>query len=150
MTSMLKKVYVDKLGDIVNKYNNTYHSVIKIKPFDVKSSIYFDSNNEINDKDPKFKIVDIVRISKYKKIFARVYVPKWSEEVSVIKKVKITVPWSDTSDLKGEETCSIKNWKKQIKKSLGLKKWLKEKVINYMLNQKAKMILLTVGLVKKI
>ena len=150
MTSMLKKVYVDKLGDIVNKYNNTYHSVIKIKPFDVKSSIYFDSNNEINDKDPKFKIVDIVRISKYKKIFARVYVPKWSEEVSAIKKVKITVPWSDTSDLKGEETCSIKNWKKQIKKSLGLKKWLKEKVINYMLNQKAKMILLTVGLVKKI
>ena len=92
MTSMLKNVYVDKLGDIVNKYNNTYHSVIKIKPFDVKSSIYFDSNNEINDKDPKFKIVDIVRISKYKKIFARVYVPKWSEEVSVIKKVKITVP----------------------------------------------------------
>ena len=150
MTSMLKNVYVDKLGDIVNKYNNTYHSVIKIKPFDVKSSIYFDSNNKINDKDPKFKIVDIVRISKYKKIFARVYVPKWSEEVSVIKKVKITVPWSDTSDLKGEETCSIKNWKKQIKKSLGLKKWLKEKVINYMLNQKAKMILLTVGLVKKI
>ena len=92
MTSMLKKVYVDKLGDIVNKYNNTYYSVIKIKPFDVKSSIYFDSNNEINDKDPKFKIADIVRISKYKNIFARVYVPKWSEEVSVIKKVKITVP----------------------------------------------------------
>ena len=150
MTSMLKNVYVDKLGDIVNKYNNTYYSVIKIKPFDVKSSIYFDSNNEINDKDPKFKIADIVRISKYKNIFARVYVPKWSEEVSVIKKVKIIVPWSDTSDLKGEEMCSIKNWKKQIKKSLGLKKWLKEKVINYMLNQKAKMILLTVGLVKKI
>ena len=55
-------MYVDKLGDIVNKYNNTYHSVIKIKPFDVKSSIYIDSNNEINDKDPKFKIADIVRI----------------------------------------------------------------------------------------
>ena len=108
MTSMSKNVRVDKLGDIVNKYNNTYHSVIKIKPFDVKSSIYIDSSKEINDKDPKFKIADIVRISKYKNIFTRVYVPKWSEEVSVIKKVKITVPWIDTSDLKGEETCSIK------------------------------------------
>ena len=127
MTSMSKNVRVDKLGDIVNKYNNTYHSVIKIKPFDVKSSIYIDSSKEINDKDPKFKIADIVRISKYKNIFTRVYVPKWSEEVSVIKKVKITVPWIDTSDLKGEETCPIKKLKITNKKEFRVEKVFKRK-----------------------
>ena len=127
MTSMSKNVRVDKLGDIVNKYNNTYHSVIKIKPFDVKSSIYIDSSKEINDKDPKFKIADIVGISKYKNIFTRVYVPKWSEEVSVIKKVKITVPWIDTSDLKGEETCSIKKLKITNKKEFRVEKVIKRK-----------------------
>ena len=59
MTSVSKNVYIDKLDDIVNKYNNTYHSTIKMKPVDVKST-----SKEINDKDPKLKIVDIVRISK--------------------------------------------------------------------------------------
>ena len=70
MTS--KNVHVDKSDDIVNKYNNTYHSTIKIKPVDVKSSIYIDSSKENNSKDSKFKIGDIVRISKYKNIFANV------------------------------------------------------------------------------
>ena len=72
---------------IVNKYNNTYHSTIKRKPADVKSSTYFDSCKEINDKDSKFKIGDTVRTSKYKNIFAKGYVPNWSEEDFVIKKV---------------------------------------------------------------
>ena len=62
MTSISKSVYIDKLDYIVNKFNNTYHSTIKIKPIDVKSSTYFDSNKEINKKDLKFKIYDIVRI----------------------------------------------------------------------------------------
>ena len=62
-------MYIDKKYDIVNKYNNTYHSKIKIKPVDVKSSTYIDSSKEMNDKYPKFKIGDIVRISKYKKEF---------------------------------------------------------------------------------
>ena len=75
MTSISKNVYIDKLDDIVNKYNNTYHSTIKMKPVDVKSSTYIDSSKEINNKDPKFKIGDIVRISKYKNIFAKGYVP---------------------------------------------------------------------------
>ena len=92
MTSMLKNVFIDKLDDIVNKYNKTYHSTIKIKPVDVKSSTYIDSTKEINNRDPKFKIGDIVRISKYKNTFAKGYVPNWSEEVFVIKKVKNTVP----------------------------------------------------------
>ena len=64
MTSISKNVYIDKLDDIVNKYNNTYHSTIKMKPVDVKSNTYINSSKEINDKDPKFKIGDIVRISK--------------------------------------------------------------------------------------
>ena len=73
MTSISKNVYIDKLDDIVNKYNNTYHSTIKMKPVDVKSNTYIDSSKEINNKDPKFKIGDIVRISKYKNIFARLH-----------------------------------------------------------------------------
>ena len=65
MTSISKNGYIDKLDYIVNKYTNTYHSTIKMKPVDVKSSTYIDSSKEINDQDPKFKIGDIVRISKY-------------------------------------------------------------------------------------
>ena len=126
MTSISKNVYIDKLDDIVNKYNNTYHSTIKMKPVDVKSNTYIDSSKEINDKDPKFKIGDIVRISKYKNIFAKGYVPNWSEEVFVIKKVKSTVPWTYViSDLKEDKivgTFYEKSCKKQIKKSLELKK----------------------------
>ena len=71
MTSMSKNMYIDKLNDIVNKYNNTYHSTIKMNPVDVKSSTYIDSSKEINIKDPIFNIGDIVRISKYKSIFAK-------------------------------------------------------------------------------
>ena len=65
-----------------------------MKAVDVKSSAYVDSSKEINDEDHKFKIGDIVRISKYKNIFAKIYVPNWSEEVFVNKKVKNTVPWT--------------------------------------------------------
>ena len=61
MTSISKKFYIDKLDDIVNKQNNTYHNTIKIEPVDVKSSTYIDSSKEINDKDPKFEIGDIFR-----------------------------------------------------------------------------------------
>ena len=71
MTSMSKNMYIDKLDDIVNKYNNTYHSTTKMNPVDVKSSTYIDSSKEINIKDPIFNIGDIVRISKYKSIFAK-------------------------------------------------------------------------------
>ena len=74
-----------------NKCNNTYRT-IKTKPVDVTSNIYLNSGKEINNKDPKFKIGDIVRISKYKNIFGKGYVPIWSEEVFVIIKVKNTVP----------------------------------------------------------
>ena len=56
MTSISKNVYTDKLDDIVNKYNNTYHSTFKMKPVDVKSNTYINSSKEINDKNPKFKV----------------------------------------------------------------------------------------------
>ena len=58
MISISKNVYIEKLGDIINKYNNTYSSTIKMKPINVKSSTYI-------DEDPKFKISGIVRMSKY-------------------------------------------------------------------------------------
>ena len=81
-------MYIGKLDDIVKKLNNTYHSTIKMKPVDVKSSTYNDSSKEINNKDQKFRISDFVRISKCKNIFAKGYVPNWSEEVFVVEKVK--------------------------------------------------------------
>ena len=74
ITSIWKHGYIDKLDDIVNKYNNTYHRKVKMKPDDVKVITHIDStelhsNKKINDKDPKFKVGDHVRISKYKNIF---------------------------------------------------------------------------------
>ena len=75
-----------------------------MKPIDVKDNTYIDSKKEVNDKDPKFKVGDHVRISKYKNIFAKGYTPNWSEEVFVIKKVKNTVPRTYvTNNLNGEE-----------------------------------------------
>ena len=104
MTSLSKNVYIDQLDDIVNEYNNTCHRTIKMKPADVKDNAYIDSNKEVNDKDPKFKVGDHVRISKYKNIFAKGQIPNWSEAVFVIKEVKNTVPWTCViSDLNGEE-----------------------------------------------
>ena len=104
MTSISKNVYIDKLDDIVDEYNNTYHTTIKVKPADVKDNTYINANKKINNNDSKFKVGVHVRISKYKNIFAKVYMPNWSEEVFVIKKVKNTVPWTYViNDLNGEE-----------------------------------------------
>ena len=98
-------MYIDKLDDIVDEYNNTYHTTIKMKPIDVEDNTYINTSKEINNnKDPKFKVGDHVRISKCKNIFAKWYMPNWSEEVFVIKKVKNTVPWTYViNDLNGEE-----------------------------------------------
>ena len=75
MTSISKNVYIDKRDDIVKKYNDTYHTSIKIKPADVKDNTYIDFNKEVNAKNPKFRVGDKVRISKYKNIFAKAYMP---------------------------------------------------------------------------
>ena len=90
MTSISKNVYIDKLDDIVNKYNKTYHNTIKMKHVDAKTSTYIEPSKEIYDEGAKFNIGHIVRISKYKNIFAKGYALNWSEEILVIKKIKNT------------------------------------------------------------
>ena len=97
-------MYIDKLDDILDEYNNTKHRTIKMKPIDVKDNTYIDFGKEVNDNDPKFKVGDHVRISKYKNVFAKRYTPNWSEEVFVIKEIKGTVPWTYViNDLNNEQ-----------------------------------------------
>ena len=113
---------------IVNEYNNTYHRIIKTKPVDIKDNTYIDSSQEVNDKDPKFKVGDHVRISKHKNIFTKWFTRNWSEEVFMINKVKNTAPWTYViSDLNGEEIIrpfyeKKKTTNNKANKSLGKKK----------------------------
>ena len=117
MTTISKNVYIDKLDDIVNECNNTYHRTIKMKPVDIKDNTYVDFKKEVNDKDPKFKVGDYVRISKYKNIFANGYTPNSSEEIFVTTKIKNTVPWTYTiNDLNGEEIIGT-FYKKELQKT---------------------------------
>ena len=75
-----------------------------MKPIDVTSDSYGEYNEDSSKKNPKFKVGDHIRISKYKNIFAKGYTPNWSEEVFVVPKIKNTVPWTYVvSDLNGEE-----------------------------------------------
>ena len=105
MTSVSKMFIFDKLDHIVNEYNNTYHRTIKMKPIDFNDNTYINIGKEVNDEDPKFKVGDHVRISKYKDIFAKGYTPNCSEEIFVTKEIKNTVPWTYIiNDLNGEET----------------------------------------------
>ena len=90
MTVIPKNVYFNVLNDIVDKYNNTYHKTIKMKPIDVKNDSFAEYNEESNEKDARFKVSDHVRISKYKNIFANGYAPNWSEELFVVTKIKNT------------------------------------------------------------
>ena len=71
MTAISKNVYFDVLDDIVDKYNNTVHKTIKMKPIDVTGDSYAEYNENFNKNDPKFKTGDSVRISRYKNIFAK-------------------------------------------------------------------------------
>ena len=105
MKAISKNVYFDVLDDIVNKYNNTVHKTIKMKPIDVTGDSY---NETSNKKDPKFKVGDHVRISKHKNIFAKGYAPNWSEEAFVVSKIKNTVPQTYViNDLNGEKIIGI-------------------------------------------
>ena len=94
MTSISKNVYIDKLDDIVDEYNNTHHGTIKMKSIDVEDNTYINIGKEINYNNPKLKVGDHVKISKYKNVFAKGYTPNWSEEIFVIKKIKNIVPWT--------------------------------------------------------
>ena len=82
------------LDDIVNKYNNIVHRTIKIKPIDVTDDSCAEYNEDLNKKDPEFKVGDNIRISNYKNIFAKEYTPNWSEEVFVVSRIKNTFPWT--------------------------------------------------------
>ena len=104
MTASSKNVYFGVLDDIVDKYKNTYHKTFKMKPIDVENDSFVECNEESNEKDPKFKVGDHVRISKYKNTFAKGYASNWSEDTFIVKKIKSTVLWTYViSDLNGEE-----------------------------------------------
>ena len=131
MTSISKNLYIDKLDDIVKEYSNTYHTSIKMKPVGVKDNTYIYFEKEFNDKDPKFKVGDHVRISKYKNIFVKGYMPNWSEEAFIISKIKNAVPWTYLiNDLNGEEiigTFYEKELQKTNQQEFRIEKVLKRK-----------------------
>ena len=149
-------MYIDKLDDILNKYNNTYIA-IKMKHVDVKSSTYNDSRKIINDKNPKFKIGNIVISSKYKKAIFQIGLRKFlllqklkilfnGHMLLVILKMKKLLRYFTKKNRIEIVKIFIEN---KSEKSLKLKKLLKEKAVNYMLNEKATIILSTVKLIKK-
>ena len=112
MTATGKKVYYDVLDDVVNKYNNTEHSTIKMKPIDVGDNnkrVYIDEHNEkdsrfkVGDRVSRFKVGDRVRISIFKNIFAKGYAPNWSSEIFIVDKVNDTVPYAYNLKVSNDE-----------------------------------------------
>ena len=131
MTVISKKVYFDVLDDIVDKYNNAYHRTSKMKPIDVKNDSFAEYKEESNENNPKFKVGDHVRISKYKNIFAKSCAHNWSKEIFVVKKIKNTVPRTYViSDLNGEEIVGSfyeKELQKTNQKEFRIEKVIKKK-----------------------
>ena len=135
ITSISENVYIDKLDNIVNKYNNAYHSTIKIKPVEVKSNTYIDSSKEINDKILNLKFVILLEYQNIK-TFLQKSVSNWfeknvlnsSEEVFAIEKVKNIVSWRYAiGDFKGEELVGT-FYKKELQ-TTNRKEFRVEKVI---------------------
>ena len=131
MTAISKNICFDALDDIINKYNNTVHRTIKMKPIDVKDDSHAECNEDSNKRNPRFKIGDHVRISKYKNIYAKGYARNWCEEVFVINKIKNTVPWTYViNDLNGEEIAGSfyeKELQRTNQKEFRMEKILKRK-----------------------
>ena len=129
MTAISKNIYFDVLGDILHKYNIKVHRTIRIKPIDITDDSYAEYNKNFNEKDPKFKVSNHVRISKYKNSFAKGYAPHWSEEVFVVSGIKNTVPWTYViKDLNGEEI-SGSFYEKELQKT-SQEKFRIEKVLS--------------------
>ena len=104
MTATGKNVYYNVLDDVVNKYNSTKHSTIKMKPIDVGDNNKRVHIDEHNEKDSKFKVCDRVKISRYKNIFAKGYAPNWRSEIFIVDKINDTVPYTyNLKDLNDEE-----------------------------------------------
>ena len=113
---------------IVNKYNDTVHRTIQIKPINVTSDSSAEYNEDSNVTKPKFKVSDHFRISKYKNLFAKRYTQNWSEEVFVVSKVKNAVPWTYViSDLNGERIAGS-FYEKELQKT-SQEKFRMEKVL---------------------
>ena len=122
MTAISKNVYFDVLDDTANKYNDTVHKTIKMKPIDVTHDSYAEYNENLNKKDPKFKVGHHVRISKYKNIFAKGHTPNWLEKIFVIREIKMQflglILLVTLIVKKLLEVFMKKNCKKTIKKNL--------------------------------
>ena len=131
MAAVSKNDYFDVSDDIVNKYNNTVHRSIKMKPTDVTSHSYTKYNGGSNITKPKFKVGDHVRISKYENTLAKGYTQNWSEEVFVVSKIKNAVPWTNfNSDLNAEKIAGSfyeKGLQKTNHKEFRIEKVLKRK-----------------------
>ena len=116
---------------ILFKYINTVHRIIKMNAIDVTDDPYAEYNEDFNKKDPKFKVDDHIRISKYKDIFTKRCTTNFSEEVFVVSKIKNAVPWTCVvNDLNGEEITGSfyeKEMQKTNKKGFRLEKALKRK-----------------------
>ena len=153
MTAISKNIYFDVLDEIVSKYNNTVHRIIKMKPIDVTSDSYPEYNENSNKKDLKFKIGDFARVSKYKNVFAKGYAPNWSEEVFVVNKIKNTVPWTYViNELNGEEIAGSfyeKELQKASQEKFRIEKVIKKRAIYCTLSGKDMTICLILGLIKK-
>ena len=152
MTAVSKNVYFYVLDVVVNKYNNTVHRTIKMKPVDVISDSLAEYSEDFNEKDPKFKVGDCVRISKCKNLFAKEYNQNWSEEVFIISKVKNTVPWTYVISDLNDEPITGSFYEKELQKT-SQEKFRIEKVIkrkgDKLYVYKDMTIHLIVGLIKK-
>ena len=140
MTAALKNVYFDILNDIVNKYNNTVHRTMKMKPIDVTTHPYPEYNEDSNEKNPKLKFGDRVRISKYKNIFAKGCTQNSSDEVFIITRIKDTVPWTywlvNWMVNQLLEVFMKKGLQKTSQEKFRIEKVIKKKVTDYMSNGK--------------
>ena len=125
-----------------------------IKPLDVKSDAFAEYNEESNEKNPKFKVANHVKISKFKNVFAKGYTPNCSEKKIIVKKIKNTVPWTYVvSDLNGEEIVGSfyeKELQKANQKEFRIEKVIKRKGNKLYVKWKGIKIILIAGLVKKI
>ena len=113
MTAVSKNV----LDNIVDRYNNTVHRTIKMRPIDVTSDSYAEYNETFNVTKPKFKVGDHDRISKYKNIFAEGYTQNWPEEVFVASKIKNTVPWTYVISALNGESFTGTFYEKELQKA---------------------------------